>query len=168
METMTLTGRLATILVLCATSGCYGEEALKQNLAEKELADAATAERKNETTKVDYAQSVWITQPETGDMFAASDDVEVMESMPLQFAISIFEKSGGMKFELDEIGKPDADGVLIAKLTYNGPSDGGKEGARLRLALGALKIGKYEIQLHVRMRDGDKHEVKQTLEFTAR
>ena len=90
-----------------------------------------------------------------------------MESMPLQFAISISEKSGGMKFELDEIGKPNTDGVLTAKLTYKGPTDGGKEGARLRLALGALKIGKYEIQLHVRMRDGDKHEVKQALEFTA-
>ena len=91
-----------------------------------------------------------------------------MESMPVQFAITIYEKAGVAKFKLDELGPPNTDGVLVAKLTFAGPNTGAKEGSAVRLSLGSMKVGSYELQLHVKMKGADDHEFKQTIELTAK
>jgi hypothetical protein len=186
MKTNMLSVRCVLLLALCVPNGCGSEEARQ---AERDAAVAAarqpvanpdergattknddeTPKNNDEATKetVKDANTLWIGPAKTGDMFLGSS-VEVMESMPVQFAITIHEKAGVARFKLDELGPPNADGVLVAKLTFAEPNTGAKQGSAVRLSLGSLKIGRYELQLHVKMKGVDDHELKQTIELTAK
>jgi len=150
-----------------------GEEDAAAAAAKKSVADAdkrgATTKHNDEMPKktMKDANTLWIGPAKAGDMFSGSH-VEVMESMPVQFAITIYEKAGVAKFKLDELGPPNTDGVLVAKLTFAGPNTGAKEGSAVRLSLGSMKVGSYELQLHVKMKGADDHEFKQTIELTAK
>lgn len=113
------------------------------------------------------AQSLSVGPAKPGDVFKALD-VEVMESMPPQFALRV-EPNAPREIVLDELTPMSKTGVILAKVRYKLLADEKDlKAVGVRIAFGALKVGKYSLEIHVSPAPGKPHVKIQSFELTAR
>lgn len=160
---------LPSLLAMCAVAGCEARQSPSKSAHETPRpADhkTNTGGRVGGTNTAEDANDLWIA-PTAGSRRFTASNVERMESMPVQFALQIASKLPVETIHLDDLGKPNSDGVIVAKLTIGKRSSSSTESPSIRLALGAMKVGKYELELHVRNKKDDEYALSQTLKLTA-
>lgn len=95
-------------------------------------------------------------------------DVEVMESMPVQFAVKLASFLP-TELLLDELVPVSKTGLIIARVRFKKPAEGAPpKSVPARLALGALKVGEYRLEVHLAPSQDAPHVRLQTFGMTAR
>ncbi len=121
---------------------------------------------KDSMTSTQDAHSLAVGLAKPSDGFLA-EDIEVMESLPPQFALRVQPKVS-LPLVLDELIPMSKTGVCIAKVRYQVASKGQNvEASGVRVAFGALKVGKYTLEVHLSPAPGEPHAKVQTFELTA-
>lgn len=95
-------------------------------------------------------------------------NIEVMESMPPQFALQVTPRAP-FELVLETLSPMSATGVFIAKVKFASAAVG-KAPAPLpaRISLGALKVGNYTLELHLSPAPGEAHAKVQSFALQAR
>lgn len=149
---------------LAATRAAEAKAAEQQAAAAKATADKATAERvtAGRTTKDQLAAGKAAAKappPPDATMLTVADpppdapfgepSVEVMESQPPQFTLQLADRSSPARaLVVESVSPPDANRAIDVKIRAS--PNGGSLGSRVRIALGTLKVGDYELRVHVR------------------
>ena len=99
--------------------------------------------------------------------------VEVMESMPVQFAISLTREMPmpGCEVIPGSINIDKATKRIVVKMHEKQPDGAGlmvMTPTKVRLSFGSLETGAYSLDLLLRVSGSEKHEKVQTLTLTAR
>jgi hypothetical protein len=100
-------------------------------------------------------------------------EVEVMESMPVQFALNLTHDlpMAGGRLSCDDVQVDVEAGRIVAQVTEHqpeGPAATVMTPTQLRLALGNLKQGRYRLDLLLRKGKGARYELLQSLTLLAR
>lgn len=137
--------------------------------AEREKEAAREQERvaraARETLQNQDAQALLVAPARPSDGFKAVD-VEVMESLPPQFAVRLVPKVL-LELVLDQLVSED--GAFVAKVRYKAPGEGQySKAVGVRIALGALKVGTHRLEVHLSPAPGEPYAKVQTIELTAR
>lgn len=133
---------------------------------------AEAGKGQGEEGQVSHAEKLEVAPPAEGAIFK-QPEVEVMESMPVQFAIRLTKQipMPGVTVKVESVGAPDPKGVIEAKLHEVVPDAPGLtviDHVPVRLAIGSLAKGPYELVLLVRHGDAKSYERAQALRLTAR
>ncbi len=172
-----LIGLVLLFAACVVVSSCMDAEADKrrgeaQPIQDKPAKEAAEAKARptNEgggKPAMKHAHSLSVGPAKPGDAFKALD-VEVMESMPPQFALRV-EPNAPRGIVLDELTPMSKTGVILAKVRYEMVPDAKvSKAVGVRIAVGALEVGKYSLEIHVSPAAGQPHVKIQSFELTAR
>ncbi len=94
--------------------------------------------------------------------------VEVMESMPPQFALQVTPRAP-FELVLDKLSPMSKTGVFIAKVKFASVVTGrAPVPLPARISLGALKVGNYTLELHLSPAPGEVHAKVQSFDLQAR
>jgi hypothetical protein len=126
--------------------------------------DATNGKDSMTSTQDAHSLAVGLAKPSDGFL---AEDIEVMESLPPQFALRVQSKVS-LPLVLDELIPMSKTGVFIAKVRYQTPGkDQNVQPSGVRVAFGALKVGKYSLEVHLSPAPGEPHAKVQTFELTA-
>ena len=150
-------------LLACCAASCGNETAMENGRE-------ATNEAGSQDVK--HAQTIEVAKAAEGAQFQAPD-VEIMESFPVQFAVTFTKEvpTPGHKVEVEGISEPDAKNVIVAKLRQispKAPSLTVMDSKKVRCALGSLKVGEYTLEIRLREDDAKEHALVQTVKITAK
>lgn len=170
------------LIVLLVVAACGRQAAVEKERKAAEAAaravreaqkKAAAAAAKKDSMKGKHASTLTVTKPGADAIFTGAE-VEVMESFPVQFAVTMKMQvpSPDHTVAVESVGEPDAANAMVAIVRQTPPKEGSVsltviDHKPVRFALGSLAPGEYE--LRIKVRDGAAEPVHaQAVKLTAK